>query len=69
MTTLLSATMLVWDTNVVKISLFTVKLFTLILSTLHTGRGESHGTHVGCSMRKRAYASVRHGAQTVICGV
>ena len=37
---------LVWDTNVVKISLFTVKLFTLILSTLHTGRGELRGGHV-----------------------
>ncbi len=62
-------TLLVWDTNVVKISLFTVKLFTLILSTLRTGRGELRGAHIGCLMRKSPYASVTHGAHAVICGV
>ncbi len=54
---------LVWDTNVVKISLFTVKLFTLILSTLPTGRGESRGKHVGCLMRKCRH-TLQHAVST-----
>ena len=53
---------LVWDTNVVKISLFTVKLFTLILSTLHTGRGGSHATCVGWLLRTSPNFTVAHAA-------
>jgi len=62
-------TLLVWDTNVVNSDNKAVKVSTIALSTLHTGRGESRGAHVGCSMRKRPYVSVRHGAHAVICGV
>jgi len=42
---------MVWDSEFVKISLFTVKLFTLKLSTIHTVRGESCRTRVGWLLR------------------
>ena len=60
---------MVSDSNLVNSDNKAVKVQTITLSTLHTVRGELRGTHVGCSMRNRPYAPVRHGAHAVICGI